>query len=94
MNTAAEFFRALYWSHEGRDVRLTTYNERDLPEHVLTPLAFERARRQNLSPIYMRIRFGEFMRHGNDNEIGIAFAVKPGAFVDPADARPAVDTEA
>jgi hypothetical protein len=68
-----EFFRALYWSYEGRDVRLTMYKERDLPDAALTRLAFARARRAGLSPIFQRVFWGEFLRHGNDDEIGIAW---------------------
>lgn len=68
-----EFFRALYWHYEGRDIRLTTFQERDLPDATLVPLAFQRARSMELSPLFNRISWGQFLRHGNDHEIGIAW---------------------
>lgn len=69
----SEFFPALYWSFEGRDIRLTTYAERGLSMEELTTVAFKRARDMQLSPVYMRIFSGSFLRHDNDNEIGIAW---------------------
>lgn len=57
-----EFFRAAYWSFQSRDVRLTEYEERNLPRMELHMIAVTRAREQGLTPIYERIAIGEFLR--------------------------------
>lgn len=59
----AEFYRAAYWSYDGRDVRLTEYSERNMHDAVLLALAFDRARAQNLTHLYMRVTIGEFLRN-------------------------------
>lgn len=65
----SEFFQALYWKYEGRMIRLTTYDERNLPDSELTEIAFRRARAWELSPYYMRIFTGSFLRYGPDSMI-------------------------
>lgn len=57
-----KFFRAAFWHYEGRDVRLTEYEERDMPRTDLFALAFARAKEQGLTPLWQRIQFGEFLR--------------------------------
>lgn len=65
----SEFFHALYWMYKGRMIRLTTYNERGLPGSELNEIAFRRARAWELSPYYMRIFSGSFLRYGPDDMI-------------------------
>lgn len=65
----SEFFQALYWKYEGRMIRLTTYDERNMPDIELAEIAFRRARAWELSPYYMRIFNGSFLRYGPDNMI-------------------------
>lgn len=66
MDEKSEFYKAAYWKFEGSHVRLTAYNERDLPSQEMAELAFQRARHMNLQPLYLRVYFGEFLRHGFD----------------------------
>lgn len=65
----SEFFHALYWKYEGRMIRLTTYNERGLPDGELNEIAFRRAREWKLTPYYMRIFTGSFLRYGPDDTV-------------------------
>jgi|ERR1700757_1516470 len=74
LNRETEFFKALYWMFDGRVLRLTTYNERGLPDAELTKLAFKRARDWKVFPNYMRVFVGSFLRFGPDDcivDIGI-----------------------
>ena len=65
----SEFFQALYWKFEGRMIRLTTYDERNLSDAEQTEIAFRRARAWNLNPIYMRVFSGSFLRYGPDDMV-------------------------
>lgn len=67
MEAKSEFFKAAYWKFEGRMIRLTSFNERTLPDHELAVLAFHRARAFKLEPLYKRVFFGEFLRFGRDD---------------------------
>lgn len=78
----SEFFQALYWKFEGRMIRLTTFDERNLPDAEQTEIAFRRARAWNLSPVYMRVFNGSFLRYGPDDTIvmwngEVAFCAEP-----------------
>lgn len=65
----SEFFQALYWKFEGRMIRLTTFDERNLSDAEQTEIAYRRARAWELSPYYMRIFSGSFLRYGADNMV-------------------------
>ena len=66
---SSEFFQALYWKFEGRMIRLTTYNERNLTDAEQTEIAYRRAREWRLNPVYMRIFAGSFLRYGPDDTV-------------------------
>lgn len=79
----SEFFLALYWKFDGRMIRLTTYDERNLPDAEQTEIAFRRARQMNLSPLYMRVFSGSFLRFGPDDNLILPHG--DGAYCVPAD---------
>ena len=67
LHQPSEFFKALYWKFEGRMIRLTTYDERNLADAEQTEIAFRRARDWKLNPLYMRVFAGSFLRYGPDD---------------------------